>query len=81
MQDKTVGKFFMQLLRTPYAGSDSPTPWLSRIWASPERHLQHYFFHFWPLVQTLGRVPTVGSLWSSSMPLSLRRGRVAPPPM
>jgi len=31
-------------------------------------------------VQTLGRGPTVGSPWSSSMPPSLRRGRVAPLP-
>jgi len=31
-----------------------------------------------PLVQTLGRGPTVGSPWSSSTLLSLRRGQVAP---
>jgi len=79
-QDKKEGEFFMQRLRTPSAGSGSPPPWLSCIRASPERHLRHHFFHFWPLVQTLGRSPTVGSPWSSSMPSSLERGRVAPPP-
>jgi len=36
---------------------------------------QVYFFHFWLLVQTLGRDPTVGSPWSSSTPPSLGRGR------
>jgi len=45
MQDKTED-FFMQRLRTPAAGSDSPPPWLSCIRASPARHLRHYFFHF-----------------------------------
>jgi len=35
----------------------------------------------WLLVQTLGYGPTVGSLWSSSMPQSLRRDRVTPPPV
>jgi len=39
----------------------------------------HYLFHFWPLVQTLGCGPTVGSPWSSSTPPSLGRSRVAPP--
>jgi len=34
-----------------------------------------------PLVQILGRGATVGSLWSSFTPLSLGRGRVAPPPV
>jgi len=67
-------------LRTPSAGSDSPPPWLSCIRASPAGHLWHHFFHFWPLVQTLGRGPTVGSPWSSFTPPSLGRGRVAPPP-
>jgi len=80
MQDKTEGEIFMQNLRTPSAGSDLPLPGLSRIRASPARHLWHYFFHFWPLVQTLGRGPSVGSPWSSSTPLSLGRSRVAPPP-
>ena len=32
------------------------------------------------MVQTLGCGPTVGSLWSSSAPPSLGRGRVVPPP-
>jgi len=59
VQDEKEGEFFMQRLRTPSAGSDSPPPWLSRIWASPACHLRHYF-HFWPLVQTLGCGPTVG---------------------
>jgi len=30
-----------------------------------------YIFHFWPLVQILGRGPTIGSPWSSSTPSSL----------
>jgi len=47
-QDKTEAEFFMQRLRIPYTGYDSPPPRLSRIWASPARHLWHYFFHFWP---------------------------------
>jgi len=76
-----AAEFFMQRLRTPSAGSNSPPPWLSGIRTSPARHLRHHFFHFWPLVQTLGRFPTVGSPWSSSTPPSLRRGRVAPPPL
>jgi len=80
MQDKTEGEFFMQRLRTSSAGSDSPPPWLSRIRASPARHLRNHFFHFWFLVQTLGRGPTVGSPWSSPTPPSLGKGRVAPPP-
>jgi len=67
------------LLRTPSAGSDPPPPWLSRIRASPARHLRHHLY-FLSLVQTLGRGLTVGSPWSSSTPLSLGRGRVAPPP-
>jgi len=53
---------------------------LSRIRASPARHLWHYFFHFWPLVKTLGRGPTDGSPWSSSTPPSLERSRVVSPP-
>jgi len=32
--------------RTPSAGSNTPPSWLSCIWASPARHLRHYFFHF-----------------------------------
>jgi len=78
MQDKTEEIFF-QRLRTPSAGSNSPPPGLPCIWAFPARHVWHYF-HFWPLVQTLGRGPTVGSPLSSSTLLSLGRGRVAPPP-
>jgi len=57
------------------------TAGFSRIWASPAR--QHYFFHFWRLVQTLERGPTVESPWSSSIPpwsSSIGKGRVAPPP-
>jgi len=80
MQDKTEEEFVLQRLRTLSARSNLP-PRLSRIWASPVRHLWHYFFHFWPLVQTLGRGPTVESPWSSSTPPSLRRGRVAPQPL
>jgi len=79
MQDKTEGEFFSQRLRTSSAKSNSPPPGLSRIWASPTRHLWHYF-HFCPLVQTMERDPTVGPPWSSSTPPSLGRGRVAPPP-
>jgi len=60
--------------------TERPPSGLSRIWASPARHLWHYFFHFWPLVLTLGRGPTVGSLWSFSTPPSLERGQTAPPP-
>jgi len=76
------------LANTPSAKSDCGHPlqdlihtslWLSRIRASLARHLWHYF-HFWPLVQPLGRGPTVESLWSSCTPPSLGRGRVAPPP-
>jgi len=77
MQDKTE-EFFLQRLRTPSAGSDSPPPWLSRIQVFPACHLRHHFFHFWPLIQTLGRRLTIG--WSSSTPPSLGRGRAAPPP-
>jgi len=48
MQDKTEGEFFMQNLRTPSTGSDSPPPWLSRIRASPARHLRHHsIFDLW----------------------------------
>jgi len=74
----TEGEFFIQRLRTPSTGSNSPPPGLSRIRASPARHLWH-FFYFKPLVQTLGRSPILGSQWSSSTPPSLGRGRVAPP--
>ena len=35
----------------------------------------------WPMVQTLGCGPTVGSPRSSSAPPSLGRGRVVPPPL
>jgi len=45
MQDKTEEKF-LQRLRTPSAVSNSPLSGLSRIWASPGRHLWHHFFHF-----------------------------------
>jgi len=63
--------------------SNSP-PGLSCIWfwASPARHLRHYF-RFSPLVETFGRGQTVSveSLWGSSTPPFLERGRVAPPPL
>jgi len=72
MQDKTEEKLFVQRLRTPYAESDSSPPGLSWIWASPACHLWHYFFQFWPLVQTLGHGPTVGSPWSSYTPIPLK---------
>jgi len=39
-------EFFLQRLRTLFAGSDPPPPGLSYIRASPARHLWHYFFHF-----------------------------------
>jgi len=74
-------EFFLQRLQTPFAESNSPLSGLSCIWASPACHLWHYFFHFWPLVQTLGHGPSFGSPWSSSKPPSLGRGWVAPPPM
>jgi len=80
MQDKTEREFFLQRLQTSSAGSKSRPSGLSRIWASPARHCWYYFFHFWPLVQTLERGPTVGSSWGSSAPPSLGRGRVASPP-
>jgi len=80
MQDKTEGKFFLQRLRTPSAGSDPPPSGFSRIWASPAHHLWHYFFHFRPLVQILGCGPTIGFPWSSSAPPSFGRDRVAPQP-
>jgi len=66
MQDKTEGKFFFQRLQTPSAESNL-LPELSRICASPARHLWQYLFNFWPLVQT-GRDRTVGSPRSSSTP-------------
>jgi len=77
---KTEGELFLQRLRTPSARYDSPPTGLSYIWASPARHLWHYFFHFWPLVQILGRDPTVVFAWSFSTPPSRGRGQVAPPP-
>jgi len=40
--------------RVTAAGSNSLLFGLSRIWASPERHLWHYYFHLWSLVQTYG---------------------------
>jgi len=46
MQDEMEGEFFMQRLGTHSAGLDSLPPGLSRIRASPARHLWHYFFHF-----------------------------------
>jgi len=33
---------------------------LSRIWTFPARHLWHYFFHFWSLVQTLSVARLLG---------------------
>jgi len=80
LQAKTEGEFFLQRLRTPSPKSDLPPPGLSRIWASPARRLWHYFFHFRPLVQTLGRGPTVGTPWSFSTTPSLGRGLLAPLP-
>jgi len=78
MQDKTEGEF-LQRLRTPSAGSNSPSSGLSLFWSSPARHFGTIFFHFWPLVQIpLGRGPTVGSLWSSSTPHTSEGDRVAP---
>jgi len=79
MHDKTEWEFFLQRLRTSIGSSSSP-PGLFPIWASPARHLWHYFFYLWPLVQPLGRGLIIGSSWSSSTPTSLGRGRVAPPP-
>jgi len=58
MQHKTKGEFFMQCLQTPSARPDLSPPWLSRIQASLARHLR-LSLHFWPLVQTLGRGPTI----------------------
>jgi len=57
---KNIREFFMQRLRTPSAGYDSPPPWLSRIRAFPALHLRHYLFHFWPMVQTLGVARLLG---------------------
>jgi len=73
-------KFFLQSLRTSSVGSHSPPSGLSRIWASAARHLWHYFFHFWSMVQTLLRSPIVRSPWSFSTSPSLGRSRVAPLP-
>jgi len=56
MQDKTE-EFFLQHLHTASAGPYSPPPGLSYTWASMARHLSHYYFHFWPLVQTLRAWP------------------------
>jgi len=36
----------------------------SSLFGTPSWH----YFHFWPLAQTLGRDPTVGFPWSSSIP-------------
>jgi len=36
---------------------NSPPSGLPCTWASPARHLWHYFFHFWFLVQTFGAWP------------------------
>jgi len=72
MQDKTE-ELTWQRLWISSAGSYSPPSGLSRIWASPARHLWHYSFHFWPLVQTLGRGPTVGLPLSFSSLIS-RKG-------
>jgi len=46
MQDKTEGEFFLHNLRTLSAGSNSLPSGLSRIRASLERYLRHYFIHF-----------------------------------
>jgi len=64
--------------RGPHHHVETGKRWC-KIWASPERHLWHYFFHFLPRFQTLGRGPTFGSPWSCSTTSCLRRGRVAPP--
>jgi len=48
-------------------------PLLCAIFGTTSSIFDHWF-------QTSGRGPTDGSPWSSSTPLSLGRGRVAPPP-
>jgi len=71
VQEKTE-EFFFHRLWSSTAGSNSP-PELSRIWASPARHLWHYFLHLWPLVLTNGRGPTVGSPRNSFVSPSTER--------
>jgi len=53
-KNKMEGEFFLQRLRHQ----------LTSFWIVPHLSLcdlWHYFFHFWSLVQTLWRGPTVGS--------------------
>jgi len=66
-QEKTEGEFFMQRLRTPSAGSNSPPPWLSRIRASPGRHLRHHFFQFdlWSRLGLFFRCK-ISDIWSKN---------------
>jgi len=62
-----------QCLWTSSARSNSLSFELSRICASPALHLWLYFFHFWPLIQTMGCIRSVGYPRNSSAPLSLGR--------
>jgi len=79
MQDNTEGEFFLQRCGHPL--QDLTHLLLDCPASEPlRRAIFGTFFHFWPLVQTLGRGPTVGLLERSSTPPSLGRGRIAPPP-
>jgi len=60
MQDKTE-EFFMQRLRTPSAGFNSPLLDYPASELIRRAMFGTKFFHFWPLVQTLGCGQTVGS--------------------
>jgi len=56
MQNNTEEEFFWEHLRISSAGCYL----LLNCSASEARHLWHYFFHFWPLVQNVGRCLTLG---------------------
>jgi len=57
IQAKTEREFFLQRLRIPSAGSSSSPPGLSRIRASPARHLWYYsIFDFWSRPWSVARL-------------------------
>jgi len=53
-------------------------PLRGAVVSSSKKHIWHYFFHLWPLVQALGCDPFIGSPWSFSCIYFPGKGRVAP---